>query len=599
MEISPSVGSIVGTSSPSHWAQTIKTQYMYGVIETQDAGGFAQEIGMRIIANIEVESRKPIASLHDVELLMSSVATPEIISLLLVVPVGKLLYLAVYGKGTVYLKRNGVYAKLLDHQGTISGEAKEGDIILLASHACEELLSEEEFLSVFDHLSAQEAAEQLTMRLHEKEGTLGCAAILFEIRQLILQEELHVFSSSGRMKRFVRSGPRYQWASIKRHVGRIPKYLTTPGAGITILLLVIFVVSVGMGIRREMSTRRDERVDTQVLEAERIFEEGQALMDLNPVKGRERLASAKHLLEPVKEIVSMKTKDGRRTLELYDQVVDALTAALHAYMVEPQLFYDAGLLKSGSTITTIGLYQDALALADANQKAVYILLIPAKTGQIIAGGDGFEKTLAVMVHGDTAYAVNPDGIHAISIADRKTKQNIIKKSEDWGIIRTAIFFGGNIYLLDTQKSRIWKYVGAENVQPAGGQGFSDIKEYLNPDTLPDLSSATWMAIDGSVWLGTTNGKILRFSQGKENTFTDRGVDPEFGTDLVVYTSDEVKNLYVLDKNNKRVVVLDKDGIYLAQYLWKGSITPSHLVVSEKHGKILLLADGKLYSIELK
>ena len=29
-------------------------------------------------------------------------------------------------------------------------------------------------------------------------------------------------------------------------------------------------------------------------------------------------------------------------------------------------------------------------------------------------------------------------------------------------------------------------------------------------------------------MGTTNGKTLRFTQGKENTFIFKGVDPTFG-----------------------------------------------------------------------
>jgi len=67
----------------------------------------------------------------------------------------------------------------------------------------------------------------------------------------------------------------------------------------------------------------------------------------------------------------------------------------------------------------------------------------------------------------------------------------------------------------------------------------------------------------------------------------------------VYTSDVVQNVYVLDTTQKRVVVLDKDGMYISQYGWKGNLLPVNLVVSEKHGKILLLADGMIYSINLK
>ena len=147
-------------------------------------------------------------------------------------------------------------------------------------------------------------------------------------------------------------------------------------------------------------------------------------------------------------------------------------------------------------------------------------------------------------------------------------------------------------MLDTQKSRIWKYVATDT-------GFSGIREYLNPDTLPDLSLSTGFVIDGSVWSGTSNGRILRFTQGKENTYVSQGVDPVFGTRLYVYTSDSVINVYVLDINNHRVVVLDKDGMYLAQYRFTGVTTPTKLVVSESAKKILLLADGKIYALDLK
>ena len=134
---------------------------------------------------------------------------------------------------------------------------------------------------------------------------------------------------------------------------------------------------------------------------------------------------------------------------------------------------------------------------------------------------------------------------------------------------------------------------------ATDKGFSELREYLNPDTLPDLSRATGMAIDGSVWAGTSDGKILRFTEGQENTFVPKGVSPGFGSFLLVAGSDEGDHIYVLDRDNKRVVVLDRDGTYLAQYSWQGTIVVTQMVVSEKLKKILLLADGKIYAISLK
>ncbi len=108
-----------------------------------------------------------------------------------------------------------------------------------------------------------------------------------------------------------------------------------------------------------------------------------------------------------------------------------------------------------------------------------------------------------------------------------------------------------------------------------------------------------MIIDGSVWLGSTNGTLSRFSGGKENSITPQGVEPKFGKNLQVFTTDESKNVYVMDSDNSQVVTWDKDGAYMAQYVWGSSFAPTGFVVSEKTKRILLLSSGKIYTIGLE
>jgi len=250
------------------------------------------------------------------------------------------------------------------------------------------------------------------------------------------------------------------------------------------------------------------------------------------------------------------------------------------------------LLKKGAVASAITLYEDALGIADATTNTLYVVTVSSKNSQIIAGGQGLGKPHDVAMHGNMLYALVDTGIAGVSTTDKKVTPDVVKKDKEWGSLASLVSFAGNLYLLDTQKSRIWKYVSTD-------KGFSELREYLNPDTLPDLSRATGMAIDGSVWVGTSDGKIIRFAQGQENTFVSKGVEPGLGSFLLVYTSDAADNLYVLDRDNKRVVVLEKDGTYLSQYAWQGSIVPTQLVVSEKLKKMLLLAEGKIYAIGLK
>jgi len=269
-----------------------------------------------------------------------------------------------------------------------------------------------------------------------------------------------------------------------------------------------------------------------------------------------------------------------------------LFRSMHVVSSEPQLFFDVSLIKKGAQATAIGLSDDTMGIVDQTGETVYLLTVSSKNGQVVAGGDAFDIASCITVSSDQLYVMTGSGVHAIRLSDKKTTPQVIKKDSQWGTIGSLGSYGGNVYLLDTTKSRIWKYVATE-------RGFSELREYLNSDTLPDLTKATSMAIDGSVWVGTGDGKILRFTQGKENTFVPQGVEPALGSDLSVYTSDTARNLYVLDRQNKRVVVLDKDGTYLAQYVWEQNLGVSGVVVLEKDKEIFILAEGKIFVIGLK
>lgn len=606
MHIVSSIGSVVGVSTSVHWAQTIKTPYTYGVIEISDTTGNAQEKGMKELSRIIEVCTETKGNIRDIETMLATMdPSPE--SYLMVIPDQDHVTILLHGGGTAYLKRGETYAKLLDQPGIISGSMHAGDVILLISKTCSQMVSQETLFGVFDHSHAQTVAEKLTIRLHDHTVQDACAALIYEVTEIQEDEPVPIESPdipqrtpqlpgvAASVRRFLPHGIHINIVDIKRHVRTLFHNGSNPGFWIMLIFGMVLLGSVAIGIKNEIFIQRDSSATKAMDEAKQLFTEGTALMDLNPVKGRARLNSAKLVLEPIEVKISRQTKTGRQVDELYKQIDAALIQAKRIYKETPVLFYDVGLLKTGSVVADISMYGDITVLTDEINKTIYTLDISNKNAKIVAGGTGFTQVHTAAIYGTSIYVMTPEGIHIISL-DTPAKQQLIPKSDQWGMIGDITTFGGNIYLLDTGKSRIWKYVA---VDTPGTNGFSDIREYLNPDTLPDLSQTTGITIDGSVWMGTNDGKIVRFIQGKESTFTVDGVDPVLGKKLAVYTDDSIKNVYVLDSDNNRVVVLDKEGMYVAQYQWPGDIKPIKLVVSEKQGRILLLAQGQIYSLDLK
>ena len=568
MRLKPDVGSVVGPSDETHWGQTIFSPAAYGVVEVTKVG--AQAYGVSLLTRISERFKDPPVSLAALEQFAHSLLTTEVDTIILLVPVGNIAYITIVGKGAVYLKRGNTISALLKGSGSISGSLAAGDTLVLASSSMVSAVPEASLVGMFDHLTAIEAAEKLTLFLHEAKSDVGAAALIFQVSEIKTEPDRPRVATARPIMARIRF-PRIHIRMRKLSV-------------ITIVLLFVFLVSVTSGVVKKIRDSTSRDVSKVMIEATHLFDEGVALLDLNPVKGRERLGEAKEILEPYRE--------DKRVADLYSRVMDNLTLAMHSVRAEPELFFDASLIKSGGSAQSLSLFEDLLGIFDAVNHSVYTLEVSTKKSTVIGGGEAVASGEHIAVYGDNAYISTDTGIAQVRTSDNKTTANFITKADQWGTISSVVAYGGNLYLLDTEKSRIWKYVATE-------KGFSEIREYLNPDSLPDLSKATSMAIDGSVWVSTSDGKVLRFTQGKEQTFLVQGVEPSLGQSLTVYTSDESKNVYILDRDNKRVVVLDKDGLYLAQYLWEGNVVPTQMVVSEKVKKILLLSEGKIFSLEIK
>jgi hypothetical protein len=604
MRIKPAVGLAVGPSDDSHWGQVLVTPDAYGVVEVASVSGDAQQIGVRVLSKLGELVSAPITSIAHLEQSVRDAWEEGVVSIVLLVPVGSVVHLVLRGAGGVFVKRGMELANLMNKEGSISGEVRERDTVLLTSEGFTRLLPKEDIVRVFDRQTATEVAETLTLLLHERKGGAGSVALVFEVSQfekiqsvqvkeIPRPEPVQLGNTSVRptwVLSLAKQGEGVQkrvvnWIQNLRHD---PLALRRLGA---VVVIVLFLVSVGLGVMKQASAQKNKEAHAALSDAQHAFDEGVALLELNPVKGRERLQSAKARIESLGTSVNPRTKEARDLALLLTQITDNLTQAMQITEAPLTLFYDMGLVKQNAQATTIALGGDTVIVADQPGGTVYRLNITTKKADILAGGEFFEGISAVGVHGTVVYTLTSDGVVQTTLGDKKSTL-AVKKSDQWGLLAALVSFGGNVYLLDTSASRIWKYTATEN-------GFSDIREYLNPDTLPDLSSATGMSIDGTVWVGTRRGDILRFVQGREETFVPKGVEPDLGDDLVVYATDETNHLYVLDRSSSRVVVLDKDGTYLAQYRFTSETPPTALVVSEEAKKILLLSSGKLYSIDIK
>jgi hypothetical protein len=608
MRIIPSVATVIGEPQPKSWAQTLSVSAGYAVIEIHDDETAARNLGIKILSELTLALNTRPVSLDAVRKIADYAFKSGVKSVIVLVPVGNVLYIASSGDGKVYLKRDNQLAVLIEEGGGISGEIKVKDTLLLATGGFLDVMPQIDLVNTFDHLPPVVVAEKLTLQIHQSGKINNGAALIYQISGFTQEDQLsdpQAWPKSSRSWSFPVFPNRRQiikgFAQIRERnffspnnlINKVVKIKSSKRMSaffVAGIMVFIFIISVYLGIVGQQTKKTATAAELALSQAQHAFDEGMALRDLNPLKGRERLNDAKKILDPI--VNQNKGPAEKNIKELYRRISDNLILSMQITDVTPTLYFDAGLLKSGASVGQIVLTDDTLGLLDLTNRSVFSLKIPSKSGTIIGGGDIVQTGSLLFVSPPVFYVYSKDAIYELSGDGKGQKKLVIKNDGNWGKIVSLTGYGGNIYLLDAEKGRIWKYVGVD-------RGFSDRREYLSSETTVDLSSAANIIVDGSVWVSTKSGKIIKFTQGNLQPFVPQGIEPVLGNDLQIYTSDLIEHLYILDVSNKRIVVLGKDGVYVAQYVWKTQIPVTGFTVSENQKKIFLLSAGQISAFDIK
>ncbi len=144
--------------------------------------------------------------------------------------------------------------------------------------------------------------------------------------------------------------------------------------------------------------------------------------------------------------------------------------------------------------------------------------------------------------------------------------------------------------MDKNANQIYKH------NPSGenfGPGLPWVKE-----PVISLNNGISLTIDGNLYVLEEGGQIQKFLLGKKQDFPKISIYPSLDNPKKIFTDSNTNNIYILDPENKRIVVLNKNGELINQYSSDRFDNLKDFVVLEKEKKVYLLNDNKVYVISI-
>ena len=250
--------------------------------------------------------------------------------------------------------------------------------------------------------------------------------------------------------------------------------------------------------------------------------------------------------------------------------------------VKPEVFYDIKIADPGAEPTEIQVVNDKMAVVDKETGRIFKsdIALPNFSQE----SNTYKGIRSLGKEGGLFTFLDDESYKTYDIS---TSQ--VKDTYELSSAKIVYPYSGYIYSI------------SEDILSRGSSENNELKQVVWGQN-QNFRDAVSISIAYSVYVLTNQGVLVNYSGGTETDFTVSGLDKPFLNPVKVIADLDFENIYVADKGNNRVVVLNDDGELVKQFkndddsLWhdiKG------ISVSSDEKYLFVLDTSKVYKVNLE
>jgi hypothetical protein len=410
-----------------------------------------------------------------------------------------------------------------------------------------------------------------------KDKILARFSVLARLRTL----PQRLFSQAGKFLR--PAGWRSWWQNLAPNSRR---YLI-----LTATLAVLFGITLFLLVQKREREAEINRAAELLQRAElKIQSADTALIFDNETEARAALAEAEKALKELSSFPHYQPERIKQE-ERYQKVYDALNKVQR--VKEPRLVSDIREA-AGFTPTAFTGIEDKLYTFNPQNNTIVKINADGNTEVVSASSSGIGYFRHVLPLPDLKMLLFLTDSPGLALFDVRTNDltplelNPPLQSKEWSAVGT---YRNRLYLWDTAAKQIMSY---GKTLRGYAQGRPWLKtEKVKRDNIVD------MAIDGYIYLLHADGKIDKLLKGAPVEFQQPTLSPSLKSPTAIFVTPAIKHLYILDANNRRVIVLDTVGNLRKQIFLDQLKGLRDLYVSADEKKLYLLAESRIYLVPLE
>ncbi len=356
--------------------------------------------------------------------------------------------------------------------------------------------------------------------------------------------------------------------------------------GVLLLLALLF------GIMRVTSNNQVKAAATATAELMAIFEQAKTDMEVNPIESREKMNSVIATLQAQEKAFS-KQPAGQKYIQEKLAEVSTFYDSVSGKQVfnELPVFYDFQLIQSNfvangsKSLAKLGYFLDK-----ENKKIVKLDLSTKKAEVIDLASLNIVNDIDAT--NESLFILGAGIFERPNIIEGESTEVVESGKSNEGAKLISVF-NNNLYVLNQSQRNIFKYTYSEADKEFG----LPIRWVKSAKDL-DYENIVSFVVDGEVWLSTKDGKIFRLSAGEGAIFDIIGLTEPLNSPTYLATTEESKNLYLLEPAQSRLVVVSKEGEFIKEVKSLSLAAGNALIPMEAENKVLVMSGTLIFEVAL-
>jgi len=357
-----------------------------------------------------------------------------------------------------------------------------------------------------------------------------------------------------------------------------------------VAIIIIFSINLTLQKNKQKTIELEENFDG--LKA--LIEQKQNQAEANMLFSNE--GGAKKLYDEIKALMAELPQQTEEQIEQYSEFDEKYNVFLEKirrvehFANTKELINISNIAPKANTENLIySQKNNKIYIADSQQKSIFIFDTKDNTATTFTDLEQeiFGMSSAAMVNDSGIYYFGQNSLLIYDFENNNLKNYPININN--GEIADSDSYNNRLYLLDKKNKQILRYNIAN---------YSFTSPYVwiqEPVLIDDFVS---MSIDGHIYVLGKNNQAIKYLRGKALDFSLEAIEPLLVNPIKIQASQKNDYLYVLEPSENRLIIYDKNGQFIMQYVEKDFSLLKDFILDETNKKIYLLNDNSVYQADL-